>query len=204
MLQSPRATLAPGASTVWTFFALYEPDHPDASGDADLARLDALLARADDDGTWPGDTRTPVRSLLQDAAPLAGEELDEAEIAALYPDRLLEERRTVISPRSSWPMARTIATSSSPTRSGPSRGATARSCAADRACSSTRRRSAPRAGCTASSLAQLTIGNTSFHKLFSVSRDPYNITRASGLRLLDRDRITAGGFSRSRRPSTSA
>ena len=32
--------------------------------------------------------------------------------------------------------------------------------------------------------AQLTIGNTSFHKLFSVSRDPYNITRASGLRLL--------------------
>ena len=32
--------------------------------------------------------------------------------------------------------------------------------------------------------AQLTIGNTSFHKLFSVSRDPYNITRDSGLRML--------------------
>ena len=32
--------------------------------------------------------------------------------------------------------------------------------------------------------AQLTIGNTSFQKLFSVSRDPYNITRASGLRML--------------------
>ena len=32
--------------------------------------------------------------------------------------------------------------------------------------------------------AQLTIANTSFHKLFSVSRDPYNITRASGLRML--------------------
>ena len=37
--------------------------------------------------------------------------------------------------------------------------------------------------------AQLTIGNTSFHKLFSVSRDPYNITRSSGLRIL----IDAGG-----------
>ena len=37
--------------------------------------------------------------------------------------------------------------------------------------------------------AQLTIGNTSFHKLFSVSRDPYNITRASGLRIL----VDAGG-----------
>src|SRR5207248_7142941 len=32
--------------------------------------------------------------------------------------------------------------------------------------------------------AQLTLGNTSFHKLFSVSRDPYNIMRASGLRAL--------------------
>ena len=32
--------------------------------------------------------------------------------------------------------------------------------------------------------AQLTIGNTAFHKLFSVSRDPYNLTRASGLRML--------------------
>ena len=37
--------------------------------------------------------------------------------------------------------------------------------------------------------AQLTIGNTSFHKLFSVARDPYNITRSSGLRIL----IEAGG-----------
>ena len=36
----------------------------------------------------------------------------------------------------------------------------------------------------ACSRAQLTIGNTSFHKLFSVSRDPYNITRGSGLRML--------------------
>ena len=30
----------------------------------------------------------------------------------------------------------------------------------------------------------LTIGNTSFHRLFSASRDPYNITRAGGLRIL--------------------
>ena len=37
--------------------------------------------------------------------------------------------------------------------------------------------------------AQLTIGNTAFHKLFSVSRDPYNITRSSGLRIL----VDAGG-----------
>ena len=30
----------------------------------------------------------------------------------------------------------------------------------------------------------LTIGNTSFHRLFSASRDPYNITRSGGLRIL--------------------
>jgi cellobiose phosphorylase len=32
--------------------------------------------------------------------------------------------------------------------------------------------------------AQLTVGNTSFHKLFSVSRDPYNLARGGGLRIL--------------------
>ena len=32
--------------------------------------------------------------------------------------------------------------------------------------------------------AQLTIGNASFHKLFSVSRDPYTVTRGSGPRIL--------------------
>jgi len=32
--------------------------------------------------------------------------------------------------------------------------------------------------------AQLSIGNSAFHKLFSVSRDAYNIVRTSGLRIL--------------------
>ena len=32
--------------------------------------------------------------------------------------------------------------------------------------------------------AQLALGNTTFHKLLSVARDPYDITRASGLRIL--------------------
>ena len=35
-LQSEAATLAPGAAASWTFFGLYEPDHPAASSDADL------------------------------------------------------------------------------------------------------------------------------------------------------------------------
>ena len=32
--------------------------------------------------------------------------------------------------------------------------------------------------------AQLTLGNTSFHRLWSICRDPYNILRGSGLRML--------------------
>src|SRR5579859_2518531 len=32
--------------------------------------------------------------------------------------------------------------------------------------------------------AQLTIGNTTFHKLFSVAPEPYNVARTSGLRIL--------------------
>ena len=42
--------------------------------------------------------------------------------------------------------------------------------------------------------AQLTIGNTSFHKLFSVSRDPYNVTRASGLADVDGDEGRMAAF----------
>ena len=48
--------------------------------------------------------------------------------------------------------------------------------------------------------AQLTIGNTTFHKLFSVSRDPYNIMRGNGLRILA-DWGRDGGSSPCRRPS---
>ena len=38
-------TLAPGAAAAWTFFGLFEPDHPEASGDADLARVDEPRSR---------------------------------------------------------------------------------------------------------------------------------------------------------------
>src|ERR1700733_11172029 len=40
-LQSNAVTLEPGGETSWTFFGFYEPDHPTASSDSDLSRIDA-------------------------------------------------------------------------------------------------------------------------------------------------------------------
>ena len=43
MIQSAPATLAPAGRACWTFFGLYETDHPAASSDADLVRIDGVL-----------------------------------------------------------------------------------------------------------------------------------------------------------------
>ena len=44
MIQSPTACLEPGGEAAWTFFGLFEPDHPEASSDADLERIDQVSA----------------------------------------------------------------------------------------------------------------------------------------------------------------
>lgn len=41
-IQSRQVTLKSGASEVWTFACLYEPNHAEASSDADLERIDSL------------------------------------------------------------------------------------------------------------------------------------------------------------------
>ena len=125
-----------------------------------------------------------MRSLLQDAAPVAAESLDDATIAERYPERAHEERadgrlmsfftpdglhnRHVVLRAKEQMVPRRHGTL---LRSGqgmlPDETTLCATCWMH--------------GVFA---AQLTIGNTSFHKLFSVSRDPYNITRSSGLRIL--------------------
>ena len=42
-IQSRPSDLAAGQTASWTFFGLYEPDHPEASSDADLDRLDVVI-----------------------------------------------------------------------------------------------------------------------------------------------------------------
>jgi len=183
-IQSAERWLPPGGRTVLTFFALYLPDHPEASGVGDLSRLDGLGDRAA--GLAPIETAmAPApRSRLQDAPPLAALPLPEAEFAARYPERLEEEtgaagllsffvpdgaqnRHVVLAAKDALVARR--------------HGAILRS---GQGMSLDERTLCSTAWMHGVFSAQLTIGNTSFHKLFSVSRDPYGITRGSGLRLL--------------------
>ena len=90
-IQSRSATLQPGAGASWSFFAVYEADHPGASDDGNLAKLSAI--------EWPSDdaraiaTITARRDIVQDAPVLRVKTLDADALAKRYPDRLLEESK---------------------------------------------------------------------------------------------------------------
>ena len=183
-LQSRAVTLKPGASATRTFFGLYEPDHADASSDADLARIDAVQNARRDFAPTEVALAAPVRSLLQDAPPVVADPLSDDEIARRYPERRHEERRagallSFFTPdgRHNRHVVLRDKERLVPRRHGTLLRRGAAMLLDDATLCAT---------CWMHGVfgAQLTIGNTSFHKLFSVSRDPYNITRASGLRIL--------------------
>jgi len=183
-LQSRALTLKPGESATRTFFGLYEPHHPDASGDADLARLEAAHKAKQEFASAAVALAPAVRSILQDAPPLAAESLGDGEIARRYPERKHEERRDGTLLSFFTPDARQnrhVVLREKERMLTRRHGTLLRSGAAMLLDDATLCATGWMHGVFA---AQLTIGNTSFHKLFSVSRDPYNITRASGLRIL--------------------
>jgi cellobiose phosphorylase len=198
-VQSKPASVPPQASARWRFFALYVPDHPAASSNADLARIDAI--------PWPepvGQLRSvgrspsvPARSVLQDAPCAVAAAWDEAALARRYPRRSGEERKD--GRLLSFFVADDAAASKDGTRCHRHVVLRAKELLVAR-----RHGTLLRSGqallpdeatlCATAWMhgvfgAQLTLGNTSFHKVFSVSRDPYNITRASGLRML----VDSGG-----------
>jgi 1,2-beta-oligoglucan phosphorylase len=183
-LQSNAATLPPGAVTRWTFFGFYEPDHPAASSDADLSLIEIVERAIEDWAPREVVLSLPTRSLVHDARSAVADVLDEKEIRARYRKRTHVER-----------VDGKLLSFFTPGRTH-SRHVVLR----DKERIVARRHGALVRGgeemlpdetilCATSWMhgvfgAQLTIGNTSFHKLFSVSRDPYNITRGSGLRIL--------------------
>jgi 1,2-beta-oligoglucan phosphorylase len=183
-LQSNAATLAPGGETRWTFFGLYEPDHPAASSAADLSLIEIVERAIEDWAPREVALSLPTRSLLHDAPPAVADVLDEKEIGARYRKRTHVERvdgklLSFFTPRRTH--SRHVVLREKERIVARRHGALVRGgeeMLPDEAIL-----------CATSWMhgvfgAQLTIGNTSFHKLFSVSRDPYNITRGSGLRLL--------------------
>ncbi|WP_371744838.1 GH36-type glycosyl hydrolase domain-containing protein [Nordella sp. HKS 07] len=183
-IQSRRLSIEPGSSGKWTFFGLFEPDHATASGKADLAKLDHV--RNAYAGFTPMNVTVaqPVRGLVQDAAPLMADRMSAAEIAARYGNRLHEEHQggeflSFFVPDGAHNRHVVLAAKE---HLVPRRHGTLLRSGQGMLLDETTL-------CATSWMhgvfgAQLTIGNTSFHKLFSISRDPYNITRASGLRIL--------------------
>ena len=182
-IQSRRVTVKSKDTASCTFAGLYEPDHPAASSAADFGRIDVVRTALD--AFAPRDTplATPARSILQDAPPLATVPLREGDIAARYPVRLHDETDHV--PLSFFvpdgPHNRHVVLQAKEQRMQRRHGNLLR----------TGQALLPDDAIMCATFwmhgvfgAQLTLGNTSFHKLFSVSRDPYNITRGSGLRIL--------------------
>ena len=183
-LQSRPVLLAPGAVAAWTFCGLYAPDHEAASSDADLT----LIADVDAPGSGKDQSSVawvlPTRTILQDAPCAAALPLGDEELDARYPERLHIERvegklLSFFTPDDTC--RRHVVLSDKERIMARRHGALLRSGAAmlpdeDALCLT--------AWMHGVFGAQLTIGNTSLHKLFSVSRDPYNITRGSGLRLM--------------------
>ncbi|MBX4920096.1 cellobiose phosphorylase [Rhizobium bangladeshense] len=172
----------PASGATAGFFALFAADHAEASGDVDLSRLDGI----EPSGNTAADTEAlaPVRSLLQGAPLLEAQALDKKAIGQLYPERSLEERahRKLLSffvP--DGVLNRHVVLRDKELVVARRHGAIVRSGQNMLLDDTTLAATCWMQGIFA---AQLTIGNTSFHKLFSVSRDPYNLTRASGLRIL--------------------
>ena len=176
----PLSVSANGASA--TFFAVFAADHPEASSDADLSRLDGFVTT--EGASAEIAEAAPVRSLLQDATLLRVEALDKKAIGQLYPERSLEERAegkllSFFVPDGA--LNRHVVLREKELLVARRHGAIVRSGQNMLLDDTTLAATCWMQGIFA---AQLTIGNTSFHKLFSVSRDPYNLTRASGLRIM--------------------
>src|SRR6202020_2881826 len=183
-LQSKAVTLEAGGEASWTFFGFFQPDHPAASSDADLSQIDAVEGASKDWAERDVALSTPTRSLLHDARSAVAQTLDDKAVRARY------RRRTHVERAGDHLLSFFV----------PGRTHSRHVVLRDKEHIVARRHgSLMRSGqellpdeailCATAWMhgvfgAQLTIGNTSFHKLFSVSRDPYNITRASGLRML--------------------
>jgi 1,2-beta-oligoglucan phosphorylase len=183
-LQSKPSTLSPGAAASWTFFALFAPDHPTASSDADLNLIEAVESAGKD---WtPRDVALslPPRSVLHAAPSAAAEALDEKAIRMRYRRRTHVEQvdgRLLSFFTPGRTHSRHVVLRDKERIVARRHGALVRSGKEMLPDEATLCATGWMHGVFG---AQLTIGNTSFHKLFSVSRDPYNITRASGLRML--------------------
>ncbi len=183
-LQSAPLTLKAGETASRTFFAAYEPHHPAATSDTDLTCVEAAEKAAHDFTAIAVPLARPARSILEDAPPLSGLPLTTEAIAERYPERAHDEWQDGVLLSSfapDGPHNRHVVLPAKDRLMKRPHGVILRSGTAilpdDGVLSAT---------CWMHGVfgAQLTVGNTALQKLTSVARDPYNITRTSGLRML--------------------
>ena len=179
ILQSRPRRLAPGEEAAWTFFGSFEPDHAAPSSDSDLVRIDAIEAALTAHSPAEVPLAAPPRSLLQDALPLSCE--DQAEAGT---DRLHEEWRegrllSYFVPEG--PRNRHVVLRDKDRLMKRRHGTILRTGQSLLPAEDTLTLDCWMHGVFG---AQLAIGSLAFHKLFSLSRDAYNIVRTGGLRIL--------------------
>ncbi len=100
-IQHAPLTLAPGEKVETGFFGWLEAHHPEASSEADLVKVDEVLAlperlagqgQVSADADW----HDPGRSLFTTSVPLAVRDLDEDEVDALFGAERREEERSEV------------------------------------------------------------------------------------------------------------
>ena len=182
-VQSRRLTLAPGATGQLTFFAAFQPDHPAATSPADAGvaravvtahgRLRPAAIRGESEPLSPGCFDAPVLFPSQD--------LDVADIARFFgSDRRHEEWRDGQLLSFFHGYQQHVVLRAKERLLERSTGHMLRSGRALLPSDDILSVTAWMVGVFAS---QLTIGNTSFHKLLSVCRDPLDVLKASGQRI---------------------
>lgn len=183
-LQSAAVQLAPGATASWNFFGFYRADHPAASSDADLALIHEALAADMRPAPRASVLAAPARNGLLDAHTAVAEPLDANELQQCYPVQSQLER-------ADGKLLSFFTGAGADTRHVVLRDKERSVLRPHGAILLSGREMLPDDGtlCVTCWMygvfgAQLTLGNTSFHRLWSIVRDPYNITRDSGLRML--------------------
>ncbi len=179
IVQSGVRRLAPGEEAAWTFFGAFDPDHSGPSTGEDLARIEAAETALSAFAPAEIPLSAPVRSLIQDASPLicnSGED-------AIHPTgRIHEERRDgrLLSYFVQEGALNRHAVLRDKDRLMKRRHGTilktGQSLLPDE--------NALSVTCWMHGVFAAQLSGSALHKLFSVSRDAYNIVRTNGLRML--------------------
>jgi CRISPR-associated protein Csx3 len=185
-LQSAPVSLEPGHSTEVTFFAAYEADHPGASGRADSVRADraAAIRRGLPALALDSEPRPTVAGRFDAPAMFPSEDLPEADVRRFFagPWRHEERRDGQLVSFFHGDQHHVVLRAKEVSVERPT-GHLMRS---GRDLLPTDDALAVTAWMFGVFASQLTIGNTSFHKVLGVVRNPLNVLKASGQRVFVR------------------